>query len=92
MSLLFIGGMSLYFALLIVRSRDHLGGRVTQSLEKRNMGADPDRSLTLTIDNYDISLGMVYAGSNSTVASANLDEFFTYGLNIIDYELLKDPA
>lgn len=92
MSLAFVTGISLYFAYLIVRSSDNRSARITSNLEKRNIGMDPDRSLTLTIDNFDIAIGVLYGGSNTLVNATNIDEYLSYNLNLIDYALITDPA
>lgn len=41
------------------------------------MGADPDRFLTLTKDNFDIGIGLFYTGSNTSINADNLDLYFT---------------
>lgn len=48
---------------------------------------DANRTLTLDINNFDIAVGVLYGGSNSSINQSNIDDYFTYGLNIIDYEL-----
>lgn len=47
---------------------------VVSNLEKRNMGDDPDRFLTLTKDNFDIAIGLLYTGDKEI---GNLDLYFT---------------
>ena len=91
-TILITAGISLYFALLVVMSNDNQAAQITQSLEKRNMGMDADRKLTLDINNFDIALGVYYGGSNTSITQANIDDYFTYGLNIIDYELFTTQA
>lgn len=92
LSLLLIAGICIYFAALVSINRGSVSLNVTQSLEKVNIGMDPNRTLTLTIDNFDIALGVLYGGSNSSITQATIDDYFTYNLNRIDYELFTDPA
>lgn len=91
-SIVFTVGIALYFALLIHRSDDFRAAKVTSVLEKRNIGMDPNRSLQLDISNFDIALGILYGGTNASITQANIDDFFTYKLNMIAYELFTDPA
>jgi hypothetical protein len=56
------------------------------------MGMDPNRKLTLNINSFDIALGVIYGGSNPNVTAATIDDYFTYTLNKIDYELFTKES
>ena len=60
-------------------------------IEKKNMAKEPDRTLTLTKENFDFGLYVAYVGTNTTIAN-NLETYFTYALNKIDYAMITDPA
>jgi hypothetical protein len=94
LSLCFVAGISLYFALLIVQRKNGGSPIVSSNVKKTNLADDPTRSLTLTIDNFDIAIGFLNGGSNSSITPDNINEFFYYNLNMIDYSLTldTDPA
>jgi|LauGreDrversion4_2_1035121.scaffolds.fasta_scaffold2140226_1 hypothetical protein len=61
-SLCFVSGIAIYFALLITLSYNFTSGNITSILEKTNMGMNPTRSLNLNINNFDIAIGFLNGG------------------------------
>ncbi len=87
-SLLLLAGITVYFALLIARSQYMM--QVTSSTETVQMALDPERTLNLNKDNFDIGIGFFYAGKNKSINASNIEQYFSYVLTTIDYKMITD--
>lgn len=56
------------------------------------MNLEPDRTLNLKAENFDIGVGFFYGGTNKSITPDKLDLYFNLMLNTIDYAMITDPA
>jgi hypothetical protein len=59
-------------------------------MQKKNLALDTSYNFTLTKDTFDIGILFLYNGENDQ-ARKNIDQYFSFGLYTIDYEVITDP-
>lgn len=62
---------------------------VISDLQKKNVALDQNRSINLNVNNFDIAIGVFYTGKVVGLQE-RIDEYFSYTLQMIDYEIIPD--
>ena len=89
MTLIVMVGLLTYCVILLDQMLSKKTFTVISDLQKKNVALDENRSISLNIDNFDIAIGIFYTGKQAGLQD-RLDEYFSYTLQMIDYEIIPD--
>jgi|LauGreDrversion4_2_1035121.scaffolds.fasta_scaffold3159098_1 hypothetical protein len=89
MTIIVLVGLLAYCGILLQKMFSKQTFTVISDLQKKNVALDEHRSIHLNVENFDIGIGMFYTGKEVGLQD-QIDEYFSYTLQMIDYEIIPD--
>jgi hypothetical protein len=79
MTIIVLMGLLTYCGILLQQMFSNKTFTVISDLQKKNVALDEHRSIHLSVDNFDIGIGMFYTGKEVGLQD-RIDEYFSYTL------------
>ena len=89
MTFILFSGIAAYMSILLSQMFQMQTFTVISDMQKKNVAIDQNRKIFLTKENFDIAVGFFYTG-NVRGLQDRIDEYFSFNLNTIDYEIITD--